>query len=278
MLYIWPYFFFFSFPLLAPYLLNAILPQQRLPSILQTGSLKSSLPRIIITIPTLAAMLAIIHYNTIVHPFTLADNRHYMFYVFRILLRHPLIKYLAAPIYFISAWTCLLALGVPATTKITSQKTPSTKVFQPTQAPATATANNNRASFLLIWLISTALSLCSAPLVEPRYLIIPWLIWRLHLTPLMAPVLKHPPRNTPAAAAAAAQSHNAPGAQKEPQRQGKNTGIKSNEDPGVGSGFELWLWLETTWFLLINFATGYVFLYWGFEWPQEPGRVQRFMW
>lgn len=38
------------------------------------------------------------------------------------------------------------------------------------------------------------------------------------------------------------------------------------------------LWLETMWFLTINLATGYIFLYWGFEWPQEPGKVQRFMW
>lgn len=38
------------------------------------------------------------------------------------------------------------------------------------------------------------------------------------------------------------------------------------------------LWLETAWFLVINIAVGYMFLYKGFEWPQEPGTVQRFMW
>ena len=38
------------------------------------------------------------------------------------------------------------------------------------------------------------------------------------------------------------------------------------------------LWLETIWFLAVNLATGYIFLYWGFAWPQEPGKVQRFMW
>jgi alpha-1,2-glucosyltransferase len=43
-------------------------------------------------------------------------------------------------------------------------------------------------------------------------------------------------------------------------------------------GHDYRLWLETAWFLLINFVTGYVFLYRGFEWPQEPGLVQRFMW
>ena len=38
------------------------------------------------------------------------------------------------------------------------------------------------------------------------------------------------------------------------------------------------LWFETIWFLTVNMATGYMFLYRGFAWPQEPGRVQRFMW
>ena len=38
------------------------------------------------------------------------------------------------------------------------------------------------------------------------------------------------------------------------------------------------LWLETVWFLLVDGVTGYVFLKRGFEWKQEPGRVQRFMW
>jgi alpha-1,2-glucosyltransferase len=36
--------------------------------------------------------------------------------------------------------------------------------------------------------------------------------------------------------------------------------------------------LETVWFIIVNAVTGYVFLYKGFEWPQEPGKVQRFMW
>jgi alpha-1,2-glucosyltransferase len=38
------------------------------------------------------------------------------------------------------------------------------------------------------------------------------------------------------------------------------------------------LWLETVWFLAVNAGTGYVFLRWGFQWKQEPGKVQRFMW
>ena len=38
------------------------------------------------------------------------------------------------------------------------------------------------------------------------------------------------------------------------------------------------LWLETLWFLGINAAVGYMFLYKGFEWESERGMVQRFMW
>jgi alpha-1,2-glucosyltransferase len=52
-----------------------------------------------------------VKFNTIVHPFTLADNRHYVFYIFRLLLRHPLIKYAAVPVYFLCAWLVIDAMG-----------------------------------------------------------------------------------------------------------------------------------------------------------------------
>lgn len=38
------------------------------------------------------------------------------------------------------------------------------------------------------------------------------------------------------------------------------------------------LWVETGWFVVVNLGTAFVFLYKGFEWKQEPGNVQRFMW
>ena len=263
MLYIWPYFFFFSFPLLAPYLLNALIPQNLLPPILQNGSQKHTLPRFAINIPTLAVMLAIVHYNTIVHPFTLADNRHYMFYVFRLLLRHPIIKYLAVPIYFVTGWTCLTALGGP-TTQSTTKAAPKqqgpkqslTNASPPSRDKEPPSNDTNRITFLLIWLIATTLTLSSAPLVEPRYLILPWLMWRLHIAPIDS----------------IAPAHSS-------SKKGDNTtSCRTISVSSRHSGFAPTLWLETAWFLLINLGTGYIFLYWGFEWPQEPGRVQRFMW
>ena len=237
MLYIWPYIFFFSLPLLTPLLLSVLIPQHLLPQFLRTSSPKPSLPHITVILPILVATLAIVHYNTIVHPFTLADNRHYVFYVFRILLRYPAIKYLAVPIYFLTGWACLTALGPPTTpttkaaTKSSSSKPAQAPTKRPQHTPPYTTATATRASTLLIHLLSTALSLTPAPLVEPRYLILPWLIWRLHLTPASPPPASQ--SILPALA----------------------------------------LWFETAWFLLINFATGYLFLYRGFGVASRAGEV-----
>ncbi|KAL8954864.1 MAG: hypothetical protein Q9183_006895, partial [Haloplaca sp. 2 TL-2023] len=143
----------------------------------------------------MALMALIVRYNTIVHPFTLADNRHYTFYVFRLLLRHPATRYLVIPIYFISAWAAITALGglpnvqtppLPAGTTAKSRQ----KIRQGLQyrLPPERTFDNDRGlhvSFVLVWLIATSLSVITAPLVEPRYFMVPWLVWRLHmLSPL----------------------------------------------------------------------------------------------
>ena len=232
MLYIWPYFLFFSLPLLYPYIFDLVISYHLLPSSLgwSPQSTRAQFPRLFIALPTMAIMSAIVHYNTIVHPFTLADNRHYMFYVFRLLLRHRAIKYLAVPIYFICAWTTLTAVGGTPQRANAKAKPPRDEDTN----SKTQGISENRVSFLLIWLLATTLSLATAPLVEPRYLIVPWVIWRLHV-----------------AEPASSSTH------------GRN---------------DFRLWLETAWFLTINAVTGYVFLYRGFEWPQEPGKVQRFMW
>jgi alpha-1,2-glucosyltransferase len=191
----------------------------------------------------MTGMTTIVYYNTLVHPFTLADNRHYTFYVFRILLRHPAIKYLAVPIYFLCAWAAIAALGGPQNAAASTSPSESRKGksgVDIAQSSSQPTASGNRASFLLVWLLATTASLITTPLVEPRYFIVPWLMWRLHIAPLR--------KDTTA-----------------PRRE--------SDRP-----YEYRLWLETGWFLLINAVTGYIFLTWGFEWPQEPGKVQRFMW
>jgi alpha-1,2-glucosyltransferase len=320
MLYIWPYFVFFSWPLLVIAIANLIVPSGYLPKIFDYGfSNKKRLPGIITATVVISFMLATIHFNTIVHPFTLADNRHYVFYIFRILTRyHPAVKYAVAPIYFLCAWAVIAAFGfsarspeprvpvVPtsiidsataqqsakqqeqkskkkekenkrkATAKGASQKASSTKQAAEAQQEQRRQVltpeivaqiqahillrqqrqeqQQTRVSFVIIWLIATALSLITAPLVEPRYFIIPWVIWRLHL-----------PRQP------------TPQAYRGIQRQGQGPRDET-EIFKAKFAADLPQILETIWFIAVNAITGYVFLYKGFEWPQEPGKVQRFMW
>ena len=262
MLYIWAFFAFFSAPLLYPYAIETLVRLNHMVmGSSQTATSGANKPiqcqiwfKAILTIAALCVTCAIVHFNTIIHPFTLADNRHYVFYAFRYtILRHPLIKYALAPIYLGCAWLAFLALAGPerperpnvntSTSKKSIKKTAATNGEQSSIFSPPVEKDTTNTSFVIIWLISTALSLMTAPLVEPRYFIIPWAIWRLHVPALPA-----------------------------------NISETGRLKYWAYAGHDHRLWLETFWFLAINVVTGWVFLYKGFEWPQEPGLVQRFMW
>ena len=199
----------------------------------------------------------LVRFNTIVHPFTLADNRHYTFYVFRLLMRPWWVKYAVTPVYVLCGWACIQALGTSTASVAAEDSNPapgqsaspsSMKLLLPdTKSSATT-------SFVLIWLATSALQLVTAPLVEPRYFILPWIYWRMHL-PMQQP---------------------------RQGRQSMNNGMGasawSKAKRAVWDDHDHRLWVETVWFLTVNAATAYIFLAWTFEWPQEPGEVQRFMW
>lgn len=317
MLYIWPYFVFFSWPLLLIGIANTVVPSRYLPRFFDYRfSNTKRLPGILTALGVVPLMLVAIHFNTVVHPFTLADNRHYVFYVFRLLTRtHPAIKYTVAPIYFLYGWAVFTALGFSSTTaaltpavppatvnaasnaqqqqaapptepkpkknekdskkskrkQAASQSSPAkepsrsqqTQVLTPDiiakiqthmlQRQRQLESQQIRVSFVVIWLAATALSLITAPLVEPRYFIIPWVMWRLHL----------PRQPTPQVF------------RQQQKASGRPDGMEILKAKLATDLPEL---LETMWFILINVVTGYVFLYKGFEWPQEPGKIQRFMW
>ncbi|KAL1953743.1 hypothetical protein VTO42DRAFT_2307 [Malbranchea cinnamomea] len=283
MLYIWPYFMFFSWPIiLLPWLASV---WQYFTAASSRHYQSSFLPRLDLATCCVGFMLVVVHFNTIVHPFTLADNRHYVFYVFRILRRHLLVKYAVTPIYFICAWLCFRAFGQTVshnqhqheshspetksefmTATATSKRKPSNRTSPTTETTKEITAHINdptqdqiRVSFVLVWLASTSLSLITAPLVEPRYFIIPWVMWRLHV-----------PRTST-------------------WLDGRLKILRSTErsskpdDNNNKTGQATYLILlplvaELAWYVSINGVTGYIFLRKGFEWPQEPGKVQRFMW
>lgn len=286
MLYIWPLFAFFSAPLLLPYLPWPFSPK---PGLSTSGSSqKRSETRKpqnwyakILNIAGYASLtlasLAIVHFNTIIHPFTLADNRHYMFYVFRYtILRRQWVRYALVPAYVLCWSICWKALagsqpthdsvdvGEEDTPKQASEgkksRNKSVKI-KDSHADAVLSADPPTLSTALLWLLASALSLITAPLVEPRYFIMPWVFWRL-----LAPAW---PVHIPFVS-----SRRGEGGQ----------GHLVDSLLSIGQKFDLRLFVETVWFVVVHLATAYMFIARPFFWRAEDGslldggRVQRFMW
>ncbi|KAI1426398.1 DIE2/ALG10 family-domain-containing protein [Xylaria sp. FL1777] len=297
LLYIWPFFTFFSAPLFIPQLLNSAIAAYRIlrsrtgqqfsAGYLNRLSLVHLAITALVSSGALAVALLIVRFNTIVHPFTLADNRHYIFYVFRYsILRAWWIRYALAPVYIVCAWLCWVVLQgseasrpaqenwirspfTPISPKIPSSSHPNTRrgVSSQPQALAKAEAEleSPPTSTVLILFVATTLSLMTAPLVEPRYFILPWVFWRLLVPATSISSLSPPPRTSAAGTDT-----------KEPKRfiqgsKGRSTDVHI-------------LLVETAWFVLINAVTMYVFVTRPFYWRapdgtlQDEGRVQRFMW
>jgi alpha-1,2-glucosyltransferase len=265
LLYLWPYLVFFSWPFAYQHLVRVPLTFiAKLPMVADLEHFllfkrRALLPRVLVLGLFVTGALLSVRFNTIIHPFTLADNRHYVFYVFRILLNKWWIRYAAVPAYIACAWLSIQALGSAPqdhTNPSGPQDPPPPNEHDAKTAsrgsprrllPLPDTTRSANTSFLIIWLLTTTLTLISAPLVEPRYFILPWIFFRLHLP------LSHPQQ-----------------------------GNGSTEHAGLLT--KLWtqhdkrLWLETLWFAAVNAVTMWMFLHKGFEWEQEPGNVQRFMW
>lgn len=96
----------------------------------------------------------IIHNFSFEHPFLLADNRHYTFYIWSKLIRkHELIRYLLAPIYLVTIYFVFKNLS-------NSGKT---------------------VGWLLNFFLCTFVCLVPQKLIEFRYFIIPFYIYRLNI-------------------------------------------------------------------------------------------------
>ncbi|KAK1241207.1 hypothetical protein MKX08_001181 [Trichoderma sp. CBMAI-0020] len=317
MLYIWAFFGFFSLPLFVPYAILAIdairsifisrkdkttpkksntasQPTPSLPLKLFTFIFNNRLLWPLYLAATFVLSALVVRFNTIIHPFTLADNRHYMFYVFRYTIRRaPWIRYFLILPYTASRWLvwgtlsgCTNWIGAhrdacsahyhssrpspftcdpfavadvgASTSKICQEETKEdTK-----QDPLLFSTEPIPTSTGLIFLLATSLSLITAPLVEPRYFIIPWVIWRL-LVPAWR-LHDHQEENS------------------------LFDGASSTSFWGkvieFCRGYDVRLILETIWFILINLITGYIFLTKPYIWKAEDGsildggRLQRFMW
>ncbi|KEI39856.1 glycosyltransferase family 59 protein [Mixia osmundae IAM 14324] len=102
------------------------------------------------------SMLVVVRYLTYEHLFMLSDNRHYVFYVWqRIYQAHPLARYIMVLVY------------LPAAVLVHQ---------------ISAAAQTWSALSYTIWLLATTLALVPTPLIEPRYYILPFLVYRLHLS------------------------------------------------------------------------------------------------
>ncbi|KAM0265183.1 hypothetical protein ACHAQJ_000336 [Trichoderma viride] len=332
MLYIWAFFGFFSLPLFAPYAVLAIdairsvfisqkdkaaktsksvpkktnaasQPALSLPLKVLTTIFNNRLIWPLYLASTIVLSTLIVRFNTIIHPFTLADNRHYMFYVFRYTIRRaPWIRYFLILPYTASRWlvwgtlsgctnwisgghkdacsgyyhsarpspfSCdpFVVADINAsaaensqdaqskTKKSAEQKFEQDPLFFSTEPVTTSTG--------LIFLLATTLSLITAPLVEPRYFIIPWVVWRL-----LVPAWRlHDHQKV---------------------KDSLFGGSRSTSVWGKSITFchfyDVRLILETIWFVLINLITGYIFLSKPYIWKAEDGsildggRLQRFMW
>ncbi|KAG4306521.1 hypothetical protein PORY_000509 [Pneumocystis oryctolagi] len=95
----------------------------------------------------------IVHFNTKEHPFLISDNRHYVFYIWRKTIKvHPAAKYVAVPFYYASAWAILNKL-----------------IFY------------QKISYILSFIVAIILVLVPVSLLEFRYFIVPYLLWRFSI-------------------------------------------------------------------------------------------------
>lgn len=94
------------------------------------------------------------------HPFLLADNRHYTFYLWKNLFRRfdGLLKYAFIPVYVACAWIM--------------------------QRSWSSVASRNKL-WQLVWWLVVALVLVPTPLLEFRYFITPFVLWFLHAAPTL---------------------------------------------------------------------------------------------
>jgi len=142
-------------------------------------------------------MVIIIQYNTMAHPYLLADNRHYTFYIWRkIFMKHWAVKFLLIPVYIFGFFHICRCLAKSEFVF---------KIFLP---------------------ICVFLSIVPQMLLELRYFILPYILLRAQIKP---------------------------------------TCWKS-------------LAIETAIMVCVNVVTLYLFLNKPFQWEQEPGTLQRFMW
>ncbi|CAI6355197.1 unnamed protein product [Macrosiphum euphorbiae] len=107
----------------------------------------------VLVVTLLIIISGLVYFNTIAHPYLLADNRHYTFYVWRLLFspgKPVFLRYLPVPLYACGLWL------------------------------VNRTLIQSSIAYRLAYWIVTPLILCAQFLLEPRYFVVPYLMYRLH--------------------------------------------------------------------------------------------------
>uniref|UniRef100_A0A8D8PXV8 Dol-P-Glc:Glc(2)Man(9)GlcNAc(2)-PP-Dol alpha-1,2-glucosyltransferase n=1 Tax=Cacopsylla melanoneura TaxID=428564 RepID=A0A8D8PXV8_9HEMI len=117
-------------------------------SLQQFGKLVFSIDRAFIVFLWLVSFYYVVQQNTLVHQYTLADNRHYAFYIWKRLYENiPYFRYFMVPVYVFAFFHIM---------------------------------KNCTFKFFLLYLICVVLCLVPQKLLEFRYFILPYILYRLH--------------------------------------------------------------------------------------------------
>ncbi|EGY16729.1 alpha-1,2 glucosyltransferase ALG10 [Verticillium dahliae VdLs.17] len=283
MLYIWPFFAFFSVPLFLPSALGAL---RVIRKIFQSRSNKASAPK------------------------EAQRTEHYVFYIFRYtILASSWLRELFTFAYLFCFRLCWAALapcspavdmawtqdcsdygfdvdetppytchpfwGLVCTNQSLENKKRPDFTQNPDEISSKPTNKENpederamrpngdqapQSSTVILLLVATTLSLMTAPLVEPRYFILPWVFWRL-----LVPAWR-------------AHEHTVAGEEPVHRVLGLDWFF------AWGRRVDLRVVVETLWFVAINVVTMAIFLLKPYVWRAEDGtildegRLQRFMW
>jgi len=213
--------------------------------------------------------------GSLAHPFLLADNRHFTFYLWRRLLGHPnygaFIRVALAPVY-------LLCMGVLAA-RLNASSLPQQPLQQHLSQYSLQQQQQQRqqqrsALWPVLWFGASAVCLLPSPLLEFRYFTVPLLVAHTQAAPYLLP--RHEQMRGDAEQEEEVQQPNEETKKSvlsppETKKELPNRHAADRWPRGMGAVLCL-----GACFLLVDAALLYMFLAKPFAWPD--GSVARFMW
>lgn len=121
-----------------------------IPQFFKTHKIFTSWKCLVSIIILSGAIAAAVKYNTLVHPYLLADNRHYTFYIWnRFFGRYEEARFFIIPAYVFGLSAIFASL-------------------------------DGSIGFKIFFIVSTVLTLCLQKMIEVRYFLVPFLLLRLN--------------------------------------------------------------------------------------------------